>query len=173
MGASAQTPARVEDMRTLHGGLSATGLVGARVRSSDGKDVGEIEDLIFSADARVVTAIVSVGGVLDVADKLVAVPYADLRVWSDDKTLAIPLTAAAIEAAPPYRADPLAVGEARPVVDPERAAPPDEATRREADQEAQRVFAGNDPRVADGIAENEKAFEDEEAQPEDAEPQSR
>jgi hypothetical protein len=172
MAASAQTPARVEDMRALHGG-SAADLIGARVRSSDGTDIGEIEDLILSSDARVVTAIVSVGGVLDVADKLVAVPYGDLRVWSDDETLAIPLTAAEIEAAPPHRADPPAVGEARPVVDPERAAPPDEATRREAEQEAQRVFAGNDPRVADGIAENEKAFEDEEAQPEDEETQPR
>jgi hypothetical protein len=63
---------------------------------------------------------------LNVAEKRVAVPYTDLRVWSDDESLAIPLTRAETEAA--------------------------------------RSFAGEDPRVADGIAENKKAYEDEPAQ---------
>jgi hypothetical protein len=53
------------------------------------------------------------------------------------------------------------VGDAEPLVDPVRAAPPDPAQRREAEAEAARVFAGDDPRVGDGIAENKKAYEDE------------
>jgi hypothetical protein len=157
---SAQTNPRLEGLRPLHG-WSATEIIGARVRGSDGGEIGEIEDLVFSSDDRVVTAVVSVGGLLDIADKLVAVPYADLRLWSDDATVAIPLTKAELEAAPAYKGRPPAVGEARPLVDPERAAPPNAEVRREANDEAQRVFAGDDPRVAEGIAENKKAYEDE------------
>jgi hypothetical protein len=166
----AQPAPRFEDLRRLQGGWSAADLIGARVRSADGGDIGEIENLILSADDRVVTAVVSVGGVLDIADRLVAVPYSDLRVWSDDTTLVIPLTNAEIKAAPAYKAHPPAVGEAQPLVDSERAAPPDAAVQRDAHEEAERAFAGDDPRVADGIAENKKAYE-EEAQPEQDEPE--
>ena len=163
----AQTAPRVEELRRVQG-WSAGEIIGARVRSADGSEIGEIEDLVLSADDRVVSAVVSVGGLLDVADKLVAVPYADLRLWSDDKTLAIPLTKAAIEAASSYKAPPPSVGEARPLVDTERAAPPSAEMRREANDEAQRVFAGDDPRVAEGIAENKKAYEDEKARADEA-----
>jgi hypothetical protein len=38
--------------------------------------------------------------------------------------------------------------------------PPDAETRREADAEAARSFATDDPRVAKGIAENKEAFDD-------------
>lgn len=162
--AVAQTIARSEDLHELHGGWSATEIIGARVRSSDGEEVGEIEDLILSSDDRVVTAIVSVGGLLDIADKLVAVPYRELRIAPDKKTLAIPLTTADIEAAPSYNGRSPATGRGHPIVDPLQAAPPDAAVRREADEEAARAFAGEDPRVGEGIAENKKAYEHEEAQ---------
>jgi hypothetical protein len=160
--APAQTAPRAAELRRLQG-WSATEIIGTRVRSADGDEIGEIEDLVFSADDRVVSAVVSVGGLLDVADKLVALPYADLRLSADNKTLAIPLTKAEIESAPSYKATPPPVGEGRPLVDPERAIPPSAETRREANDEAERVFAGDDPRVAEGIAENKKAYEDDEA----------
>jgi hypothetical protein len=163
--ALAQTAAQPNDLHRLQSGWSAADLIGARVRSADGGEIGEIQDLILSSDAQVVTAVVSVGGFLNIADKLVAVPYGDVRVWSDEKTLAIPLTSAELEAAPAYEGHSLAVGEAKPRVDPVRAPPPDPAVRREAEAEASRAFAGDDPRVGDGIEENKKAYEDEEAKP--------
>lgn len=159
----AQTAFPSNDLRPLHGGWSAADLIGARVRNKDGGEIGEIQDLIFSSDAQVVTAVVSVGGFLDIADKLVAVPYGDVRVWSDEDTLAIPLTSAELEAAPAYKGEPPAVGDARPLIDPVRATTPDAGVRREAEAEASRDFAGNDPRVGDGIAENKKAYDEEDA----------
>jgi hypothetical protein len=164
-GALAQTAPRAEELPRLHGGWSAADIIGAPIRSAEGEKVGEIEDLIFSSDAEVVTAVVSVGGVLDVGDKLVAVAYDDLRVWPDDETLVIPLTSAEVDAAPTYEGHPPAVGTAKPLVDPALAAPPAPAVRREAEAEAARAFSGDDPRVAEGIAENKKAYEDEEATP--------
>jgi sporulation protein YlmC with PRC-barrel domain len=155
-----------DDLDRLNEGWSAAEILGARVRSAEGEDVGEIEDLVFSADAKVVTAVVSVGGLLGVAEKRVAVPYADLRVWPEDQSLAIPLTRAEAEAAGAYDRGTV-VGSAAPPTDPEVVAPPDAADRRAAEAEAARSFAGKDPRVADGIAENKKAYEDERAEPDE------
>ena len=160
---AAQTAPRYADLRPLGGQWSAADTIGASVRSADGAEVGEIHDLILSADAQVVTAVVSMGGFVGIADKLVAVPYGDLRVWSDDESLAVALTNAELAAAPAYGSAP-AVGHSEPVVDPAKAQPPSAAIRREAEAEASRVFAGDDPRVADGIAENKKAYEDGEAE---------
>jgi sporulation protein YlmC with PRC-barrel domain len=167
----AQPEPASSDLARLQGTWSAADLIGTRVRASDGNEVGEIEDLVISADARVATVVVSVGGFLDVADKLVAVPYDDVRIWSDDKTLTIPLTADELEARPAYKEHPPAVGAAEPIVDPARAAPPDAATRRQAEADAARVFAGDDPRVAEGIAENTKAYEEDKEKKKDASPQ--
>jgi sporulation protein YlmC with PRC-barrel domain len=157
----AQAPSQENDLRQVRG-LSAAELIGAPVRSADGNEVGEIQDLLLSSDGQVVTAVVSVGGFLDIADRLVAVPYSDVRLWSDTRTLAIPLTSAELETEPAYKSGPPAVGESHPIVDPAQTAPPNASIRREAEAEASRVFAGDDPRVSDGIAENKKAYEDEE-----------
>jgi len=157
----AQTTARQKDSTAPLGGWSASDLIGTRVRSADGGDVGEVEDLIISPDAKVTTLVVSVGGFLDIADKRVAVPFSDVQRWSDNKTLALPLSKAQLEAAPAFERGQPAVRAAEPLVDPERAAPPDAATRQEAEAEAERSFGGDDPRVAEGIAENTKAYEDE------------
>jgi hypothetical protein len=161
--APAQTAHQPVDAHRLDGSRSAADLIGTRVHSADGSEVGEVEDLLLSDDAQVVTAVISVGGLFDVADKLVAVPYGDMRVAPNEKALSIPLTTAELEAAPAYNGHSPAVADAQPLVDPERAAPPDPALRREAEAEAARVFAGDDPRVGDGIAENKKAYEDEDA----------
>jgi hypothetical protein len=156
--APAQNAPRYEGQRPLSGEWSAADTIGAGVRSADGVEVGEIHDLILSSDAEVVTAVVSVGGLLGIADKLIAVPYGDLRLWSDDEDLVIALTSAEIEAAPGYGSVPRDVGDSEPIVDPAKARPPGEAIRREAEREASRVAAGNDPRGAGGIEENKKAY---------------
>ena len=96
--ASAQSPARTERADDFSQSLSyedylkgkdlrASELVGARVRNADGDNLGEIEELVIpSGDEDDVLVIVSVGGVLDVGDKLVALPYDDLRVSPDGDT---------------------------------------------------------------------------------------
>ena len=159
----AQTAARSKGSYAPHGGWSASDFIGARVRSADGGDVGEVEDLIISPDAEVTTVVVSVGGFLDIADKLVAVPFSDAQLSSDKKGLALTLTRAELEAAPAFGGQRPAAHASEPLVDPARAAPPDAATRQEAEAEATRSFGGDDPRVAEGIAENTKAYEDEKA----------
>jgi hypothetical protein len=164
-GSLAQTAAPPKDTTAPPGGWSVNDLIGTKVRSADGREVGEVEDLIIAPDAKVATVVVSVGGFLDIADKRVGVPFGDVQRWSGSEALALPLTSAELEAAPAFGGGRPAMHAAEPLVDPERAAPPDAATRQEAEQEAERSFGGDDPRVAEGIAENTKAYEDEKEKP--------
>ena len=67
--------------------LRTSELVGARVRNPAGDNLGEIEEIVIpTGDQDDMLVIVSVGGVLDVGDKLVALPYDDLRVSLDGDT---------------------------------------------------------------------------------------
>jgi sporulation protein YlmC with PRC-barrel domain len=144
-----------------------TELVGARVRNPQGKDIGEIEDVLVSPDNRLTTAIISVGGFLDIGDKLVAVPYGELHVAADRATLSLEMSAEQLAAAPKFswNGNDSATGvreSATPAPTPAAVAPqPDPATRAQADEEAKKVFAEDDPRVARGIAENKQAYKDE------------
>jgi sporulation protein YlmC with PRC-barrel domain len=87
-------------------GLRASDLVGANVENAEGDTVGEIEELVIpSGDQDDIRVIVSVGGVLDVGDKLVALPYDDLRVSPDGDTFYIDRSEAQLKQAPEFKYD--------------------------------------------------------------------
>jgi len=86
--------------------LRASELVGARVRNAAGDNLGEIEEVVIpSRDQDDMLVIVSVGGVLDVGDKLVALPYDDLRVSLDGDTFYFDRTEEQLKAAPAFTYD--------------------------------------------------------------------
>lgn len=58
--------------------LRATDYVGRTVQAADGQALGTIEDLVIGQDRRAVHAILSVGGILGINGRLVAVPVTDL-----------------------------------------------------------------------------------------------
>ena len=86
--------------------LRASEIVGARVRNAAGENLGEIEELVIpTGDEDRMLVIVSVGGVLDVGDKLVALPYKDLRVSPDGDTFYFDRTKEQLKAAPTFSYD--------------------------------------------------------------------
>jgi sporulation protein YlmC with PRC-barrel domain len=86
--------------------LRASEIVGARVRNAAGESLGEIEELVIpTGNEDDMLVIVSVGGVLDVGDKLVALPYRDLRVSPDGDTFYFDRTEQQLEAAPAFSYD--------------------------------------------------------------------
>jgi sporulation protein YlmC with PRC-barrel domain len=94
--------------------LRASELVGARVRNSAGDGLGEIEEIVIpSGDQDDMLVILSVGGVLDVGDKLVALPYDDLRVSPDGATFYFDRTEAQLKAAPAFTYDAQAEAQAQ------------------------------------------------------------
>jgi hypothetical protein len=99
--------------------LRASKLVGARVRNAVGDNLGEIEEIVIpTRDRDDMLVIVSVGGVLDVGDKLVALPYDDLRVSPDGDTFYFDRTEAQLKAAPAFTYE--AQAEAQTRVDRQR-----------------------------------------------------
>jgi sporulation protein YlmC with PRC-barrel domain len=112
--ATAQSPARTERADEFSRSLShedylkgadlrASELIGTRVRNAAGKNLGEIEELVIpSADQGDTLVIVSVGGVLDLGDKLVALPYDDLRVSPDGHTFYFDRTEEQLKSAPAF-----------------------------------------------------------------------
>lgn len=87
------TKAEIEGMPTFAykeaaaGGLAfrAHDLVGTNIKNTADDTIGEIEDLIITANNNVPKAIISVGGFLGMGDKLVAVPYDALQISRVDE----------------------------------------------------------------------------------------
>ena len=78
-------------------------LIGRRVVSPSGKDLGEVEDLLAIAgrDQRPVV-VLSIGSVLDVGDKWHAASLDQLRIAPDNERLLLDKTDAELEAAPSF-----------------------------------------------------------------------
>jgi len=71
----------------LENGARASKIIGAAVQNDQNQRVGTVDDLIVASDDRVTMAIVSVGGFLGVGDKLVAVPWQQLKAEGDHLVL--------------------------------------------------------------------------------------
>jgi sporulation protein YlmC with PRC-barrel domain len=83
--------------------LRASELIGGTVRNQDGTDLGEIEDLMVSRSGdNVVTAVLSVGGILGIGEKRIGVPYDELRVSEDGTTFYLSATQDQLEARPTF-----------------------------------------------------------------------
>jgi sporulation protein YlmC with PRC-barrel domain len=123
--ATAQSPARTERADGFSRSLSyedylkgadlrASELIGSRVRNAAGDTLGEIEEIVIpSGDQDDTLVIVSVGGVLDVGDKLVALPYDDLRVSPDGDTFYFDRTEEQLKAATAFTYEAQAEAQAR------------------------------------------------------------
>ena len=73
----AQAPAG--SLVKTHGKWRSSEIVGATVYNSDGKSIGTINDLLLSSDGTVSNAIISVGGFLGIGQKLVEVPFNQIK----------------------------------------------------------------------------------------------
>jgi len=71
----------------LENGARASKIIGAAVQNEQNQRVGTVDDLIVAPDDKVTMAIVSVGGFLGVGDKLVAVPWQQLKAEGDHLVL--------------------------------------------------------------------------------------
>jgi sporulation protein YlmC with PRC-barrel domain len=58
----------------------ASTIIGATVLDSAGEEIGEIDDLVVSAENEEVQAVISVGGVAGIGDTLIAVPLDELQI---------------------------------------------------------------------------------------------
>jgi sporulation protein YlmC with PRC-barrel domain len=140
-----------QDRNLSAGNVHASHLIGAQVKTSSGQDVGEVEDLIVSANGNVRTAVLSVGGLFGIGAKQIGVPYKDFSASPDGKTLFVNLTEQQLESYPEFdeKADDLHA--ASRTANPAIAPAPTSATaaQREHDaREAERNEAARDANTA-------------------------
>ena len=83
--AQATTPIAGIDDAALAGSARASKLIGSKVYQGD-TSIGQIEDVLVDLDHATLTAVIlSVGGVLGLGNKLVAVPVNQIKVGSEAK----------------------------------------------------------------------------------------
>jgi len=85
------------------GQMRAKRLLDRDVYSSDGVEIGEVEDLILDAQGRVVTAVIEVEGRLGFTDKYVAVSYDRLRPDDAQRRINLPMDREQLRALPGFR----------------------------------------------------------------------
>lgn len=83
--------------------INAKKLFDFDVVDNNGKKLGDIEDLVLNQDNKVAYALVSVGGLLGIGDKLVAVPYDSLVINKADEKILLDVTKEQLERAPAFK----------------------------------------------------------------------
>jgi sporulation protein YlmC with PRC-barrel domain len=88
----------------VSGDMSASAIIGAKVRNENKDSIGKVEDVYLDKDGAVKTIVISVGGFLGIGGKDVAVKWSDIQFGRDDKSvmLTTALTKDALTAMPDY-----------------------------------------------------------------------
>ena len=80
-------------------------IIGTRIKSSDGKDLGEVDQLLIDTQTgKVSYAVIGVGGLAGVGEKKVVVPWSELKFapTAEGKKNAIVMDQAKLDSAPRY-----------------------------------------------------------------------
>ncbi len=84
----------------------STKLVGLNVYNASDEKIGDINDLILGSDGKISSAVIGVGGFLGMGEKLVAVPFSDLKFSRDANgniRVSLASTKEALEKAPDFK----------------------------------------------------------------------
>ena len=86
--------------------LSATTMIGDKVVSPDGEELGTLKELMIDLDeGRVNYAVLSFGGFLGMGDKLFAIPWEALTLNAKDHTFTLNVDKDQLENAPGFDKD--------------------------------------------------------------------
>ena len=89
--------------------VDAYSMIGSLVKGADGKDLGKINQLMVDPkDGRIVYAVVAVGGMLGVGEKLVAVPWSAVKMTQAQGKLIATIDRALLEQSPAMSSSPSA-----------------------------------------------------------------
>lgn len=70
--------------------VEARTLVGSPVRSSEGKEMGKIKQLLINPESgEIAYAVVAHGGILGFGEELIAIPWDDVKVVRDKETVVL------------------------------------------------------------------------------------
>jgi sporulation protein YlmC with PRC-barrel domain len=91
-------------MATTINEVYASRLIGASVKNPQGESLGKIDELLIDPkEARIKAAVVSVGGLLGIGAKSVAVPWNKLSMGPERDTVVVAMGKEELEQAPPWQ----------------------------------------------------------------------
>ena len=86
--------------------MGANTLLGNDVYNADGEDLGDIKEFMLDmATGKVAYAVLSFGGILGMGDKLFAVPWAALKLDTENKRFTLNVPKASLKDAPGFNQD--------------------------------------------------------------------
>ena len=108
--------------RDAAGLYEAKDIIGTRVKNAEGKDIGEIDQLLIDRTGKVSRVVIGMGGLAGVGEKKVVVAWSDLKfTGTDGKKAAVMIDQAKLERAPRY--DRSARSDAPPAASPRTDSP--------------------------------------------------
>ena len=95
-----------EVWRNAEGLYESRTIIGTRVKGPDGKDLGEIDQLLIDPkDGKVTHAVVGLGGFAGIGERHVVVPWSDIKLTADAKNpnkMIVSADQSALDKAPRY-----------------------------------------------------------------------
>jgi sporulation protein YlmC with PRC-barrel domain len=105
-GAGMQVTSGEIEVETMPSVLSASALIGSKVQSPRGDDLGRIDDLILDQDRGCVAyAVMSSGGFLGLGDKRLAIPWHALTFDSQKQLFVLDIDRQMLERAPGFNGE--------------------------------------------------------------------
>jgi sporulation protein YlmC with PRC-barrel domain len=90
------------------GAVESKHIIGTRVKDREGKDVGEIDQLIVNReDGKITHAVIGYGGMLGIGERKVVVPWSDVTMAPDKDNrdrMVVTMERSTLESAPRYEA---------------------------------------------------------------------
>ena len=100
---SVATTVQYDDARDRNGVFKASELIGMKVQGTDGKNLGDIKDLVINPDDGAIDyAVLDFGGFLGIKDKYFAIPWDALQVASGKDKILIDATKRDLKNAPGF-----------------------------------------------------------------------
>ncbi len=78
-------------------GISVEQLLDAEVSGPTGDEIGDVENVVFGKDGKVLSIIAEIGGFLEIGDTHVNIPWDQVRVGAEADEITVPLTQETIE----------------------------------------------------------------------------
>ena len=79
-----QTGGQQQGMVSLQEGFRANRIIDETVRNAQGEELGEVDDLIMARNGKIRKVVLSVGGFLEIGERLVALPFKSLQINEKD-----------------------------------------------------------------------------------------
>ncbi len=83
--------------------MRADKLIGTSVYNTEGEEVGEVEDIVFDKDGKIVGVVLKVGGLLGIGGKSVGIKWDEVRVSPEDPLVTIAYKKEQLEVAPDFK----------------------------------------------------------------------